>query len=68
MSKYIAELLALCDEEFSDPYIQEYAGSNYRCKFCHTTFDEEHDVERYGCPVPEYNRLSDLIKLELKLY
>lgn len=62
------QFIELCDKEFADPYIQEYAGADYRCRFCHTTFQEGHDEKNYDCPVPEYNRLSDLIKLSLFKY
>ena len=65
MNKLIIELLKLCDNEFRDQYILDNKTDTYKCKFCHTTFEEGHDVENYGCPVGEYNELSDSIKLLL---
>ena len=37
--KAAEKMETICDEWFSNPMIQEYAGANHTCMFCGTTRD-----------------------------
>ena len=54
----IRDLLDLCNDEFINPFIQPYAGSNHECMYCGAmrgSKDEAHHST--DCPVTKYTEL-----------
>lgn len=57
----VKDLLDLCNEQFVNPFIQNYAGSNYECMYCGATQNREGGAHHSAadCPAMKYQDLAE---------
>jgi len=63
-SDIIGDLLGLCNEQFANPFVQQYAGARAECMFCgeyqNNNGTANHSI---NCAVTKYKEIAEKHKI-----
>ena len=55
----IQDILDICNEQFLDPFEQQFAGANAECMYCGATQKKDGSADHYNCPVIKYQKIAE---------